>query len=53
MFLIRYYGDKKELNCTDDEIDSMIFFKKEEVIDKLTNIETKNYWIKYLLSLLP
>ena len=31
----------------------MIFFFKEEVIDKLTNIETINCWIKYIQGLLP
>jgi putative (di)nucleoside polyphosphate hydrolase len=48
MFLIRYLGDKKELNSADGEIDSIMCCKKEEVLDRLTNIETKDYWIKYL-----
>ncbi|MDU6266799.1 MAG: NUDIX hydrolase [Anaerocolumna aminovalerica] len=47
MFLIRYLGDKKELTYDDNEIDSIIFCKKNEVYDKLTNIETKDYWNKY------
>lgn len=48
MFLIRYLGDKKELIYDDNEIDSIILCKKNEVYNKLTNIETKDYWNKYL-----
>ncbi len=48
MFLVRYPGDKIELSCIDNEIDSVLFFNKDEVINILTNSETKTYWNKFL-----
>lgn len=48
MFLVRYIGDRKTLKSLDDEIDSIIFYKKDEILNKLSSMETKEYWMKYL-----
>lgn len=49
MFHIEYMGDESELTPQDDEIESIVFYPKHEVLNKLHHADTKEYFRKYFL----
>jgi putative (di)nucleoside polyphosphate hydrolase len=53
MFLIDYLGDCSDLKPQDDEIDNICFFDSEEVLNKLTHKESKEFFIKNLFAKSP
>ncbi|MEH7225325.1 NUDIX hydrolase [Bacillus sp. JJ1566] len=51
MFLVECKGDVSGLSPIDEEIAELKFFTKEEVLDKLTHDDTRNFFIKNLSQL--
>jgi putative (di)nucleoside polyphosphate hydrolase len=49
MFLFEYMGDRTDLSSQNEEIDQLGFFSREEVIEKLTHEDTREYF-KRLIS---
>ena len=48
MFLVKYIGDKQELVPQDEEIDCVKFFKKENIIARLSHEATKSFFEKII-----
>lgn len=48
MFLVEFLGDANKLIPLDNEISDISFQEKEMVIDMLTHLDTKDYFVKYL-----
>ncbi|WP_312370209.1 NUDIX hydrolase [Lachnoclostridium sp.] len=44
MFIVRLGDQLNNLKCEDDEIDEYVFVDKDEVNDKLSHEETKEFW---------
>ncbi|MBW8350371.1 NUDIX hydrolase [Bacillus sp. IITD106] len=49
MFHFEYVGDPNGLNPTDNEIDEITFIEKGEMLKRLTHIDTKEFFTKYML----
>lgn len=44
MFIVRLSEQLSKLRCEDDEINEYAFVDKDEVYDKLSHVETKEFW---------
>lgn len=49
MFHFEYVGDPNGLKPTDNEIDEITFIEEGEMLKRLTHIDTKKFFTKYML----
>ncbi len=49
IFLVKYTGDKSDLQPQDEEIDNVIFVSRDRILDMVYHKESREFILKYVL----
>jgi putative (di)nucleoside polyphosphate hydrolase len=50
MFLVEFIGDVESISPLDNEISDFVFLERDKVIEKLTHLDTKDFFSKFNIT---